>query len=140
MTFEVFAPASKQEQETILDELIRFNSGIVGPSGKTEISVHVKDEDGEFVGGANGFTHWNYFFVAHVWLSEKVRGRGVGKQLLDKVEEQARQRGCDHIWLDTFSFQAAGFYEKCGYQRFGELPNYPAGRSRVFFFKRLNQD
>ena len=43
------------------------------------------------------------------------------------AEREAVQRGCHGAWLDTFEFQARGFYERLGYTCFGELPNYPAG-------------
>ena len=42
-------------------------------------------------------------------------------------------------WLDTFEFQARGFYEGIGYECFGELPNYPKGFSRFFMKKTLRR-
>ncbi|RQX83694.1 hypothetical protein DF034_05110 [Burkholderia anthina] len=39
--------------------------------------------------------------------------------------------------LDTFDFQARTFYEKRGYVRFGELPDYPVGHTRIFLTKKL---
>ncbi|OYZ24087.1 MAG: hypothetical protein B7Y39_02495 [Bdellovibrio sp. 28-41-41] len=56
--------------------------------------------------GANGFTHWNYFFLAHLWVSDQQRGKGTGKQLIQTIEAEARARKCTHLWLVTFSFQA----------------------------------
>jgi len=44
---------------------------------------------------------------------------------------------CHSAWLDTFEFQARGFYERLGYSCFGELPNYPVGFSRYFLKKTL---
>jgi hypothetical protein len=38
---------------------------------------------------------------------------------MDRAEVHARERGCHSAWLDTFSFQARGFYEKLGYDEFG---------------------
>jgi hypothetical protein len=40
---------------------------------------------------------------------------------MDRAEIRARERGCHSAWLDTFSFQARGFYEKLGYEEFGRL-------------------
>ena len=42
------------------------------------------------------------------------------------------------IRVDTFSFQAPGFYERLGYQRFGKLENYPNGYETIFYFKALS--
>ena len=56
------------------------------------------------------------------------------------AEEVARARGCVGVWLDTFGFQAPGFYLRQGYTKLGELPDYPAPHVRQFFAKRLDED
>ncbi len=53
------------------------------------------------------------------------------------IETQACLRGCRGAWLDTFSFQAPGFYESIGYQRLGDLPDFPPGSRRHFLWKPL---
>ena len=137
MNLHVLVTPEKRDHDAVLDALIAYNNAIVGPSGKTELTFHVKDAAGNLIGGANGFTHWNYFFLAHLWVSDSQRGKGVGGKLLRAVEQEAQQRKCDHLWLDTFSFQAAGFYEKMGYTRFGKLDDYPTGHERYFYSKKL---
>ena len=52
------------------------------------------------------------------------------------AEARALERGCHSAWVDTFSFQAPGFYPKLGYTVFGEL-DYPPGHKRIFLQKRL---
>ena len=69
-------------------------------------------------------------------ISDILRGRGVGRELMDRAEVRARERGCHSAWLDTFSFQARGFYEKLGYEEFGQL-DYPPDHHRHFMQKRL---
>jgi hypothetical protein len=56
---------------------------------------------------------------------------------MSTIETQGRLRGFRGAWLDTFSFQAPGFYESIGYQPFGELPDFPPGSRRHFFWKPL---
>lgn len=53
------------------------------------------------------------------------------------AEEEAVRRGCLGAWLDTFSFQARGFYERLGYSVFGVIEGYPPGHSRFFLKKTL---
>jgi ribosomal protein S18 acetylase RimI-like enzyme len=43
------------------------------------------------------------------------------------------------VWVDTFKFQAPGFYQKLGYEVFGVLPDYPRGRRCFFLHKRFRQ-
>ena len=54
-------------------------------------------------------------------MPETLRGRGIGTDLLRRAEAEALVRGCHGAWLDTFEFQARGFYERLGYRCFGEL-------------------
>jgi hypothetical protein len=43
------------------------------------------------------------------------------------------------VFLSTFSFQARPFYERFGYEVFGELPDYPEGHS-LYFMKKMLRD
>ncbi|UKP00377.1 GNAT family N-acetyltransferase [Nostoc sp. UHCC 0870] len=101
------------------------------------LSVFIRDAQGEIVGGLIGKTHWGWLFVSHLWVAETLRGQGYGQQLLLKAEVVAKQRSCSHVYLDTFSFQALGFYERLGYQIFGVLKDYPPGHQRYFLQKQI---
>jgi hypothetical protein len=57
-----------------------------------------------------------------------------------RAEREAMARRCRNAWLDTFEFQARGFYERLGYSCFGELKDYPKGFSRYFMKKALITD
>jgi ribosomal protein S18 acetylase RimI-like enzyme len=84
-----------------------------------------------------GFTHWNHFFVAAVFVDPQLRRQRVGRELLRRAEALALDQGCDAIYLDTFDFQAPGFYEKLGFKVFGKLEEYPPGHQRFYLVKRL---
>ena len=98
-------------------------------------AIFLRDEV-RIVAGLAGQTYCGWLFVQHLWVSEGLRGRGVGRNLMARAEVLARERGCHSAWLDTFSFQAPGFYEKLGYQEFGRL-DYPPDHHRCFMRKRL---
>jgi len=70
-------------------------------------------------------------------VPETQRRAGVGSRLMSMAEAEALSRGCSGSWLDTFEFQAKGFYERIGYECFAELPSYPKGFSRFFMKKTL---
>jgi GNAT superfamily N-acetyltransferase len=76
-------------------------------------------------------------FVELLFVPDSLRGRGVGTDLMKRAESEALARGCHSAWLDTFEFQARGFYERLGYTCFGELSDYPAGAKRYFMKKAL---
>jgi GNAT superfamily N-acetyltransferase len=99
------------------------------------LAIFVRDE-AQIVAGLAGEAYCGWLFVRYRWVSDTLRGRGVGRKLMDRAEIRARERGCHSAWLDTFSFQARGFYEKLGYEEFGQL-DYPPDHHRHFMQKRL---
>jgi GNAT superfamily N-acetyltransferase len=91
---------------------------------------------GTIVAGLAGETYGGWLFIKYLWVRDDLRGRGVGRELMAQAERRALERGCHSAWLDTFSFQARGFYEKLGYQEFGRL-DYPPDHKRHFMRKPL---
>ena len=127
-----------EERHRIIDPLIAFNEAQVGqPRNSKEFVFSVHSETGDFVGGLLGSTHWNHFFVSAVFVDEQFRRNGIGRELLRRAEALAIEQGCDAIYLDTFDFQARGFYEKLGFKVFGRLENYPPSNERFYLVKRL---
>ena len=89
-------------------------------------------ETDEVLGGLWGDTGFTQLHVDLLFVPETLRGQGLGRKLMLQAEEEARRRGCLGAWLDTFSFQARGFYEQLGYTAFGTLGDFPPGHSRIF--------
>lgn len=91
---------------------------------------------GDVLGGLFGATGYGYLHVDMLFVPEPLRGSGFGTQLMRQAEEEALRRGCHGSYLDTFDFQARGFYERIGYSVFGALEDMPTGHTR-FFLKKL---
>lgn len=72
-----------------------------------------------------------------LWVDESVRHDGYGSQLIHKIEDIAKEKGCRLILLDSFSFQAPEFYKKHGYREYGVVEDHPKGYSQHFLEKRL---
>ena len=72
-----------------------------------------------------------------MFVPEPLRGAGLGRKLMLEAEAVARERGLTGLWVDTFSFQALGFYQGLGYSVFGELTGMAGGMSRYWLEKRL---
>jgi GNAT superfamily N-acetyltransferase len=114
-----------------------FNLQNAGDLGFERICYALRDGDGEIVGGALGEVYYGWLYVDLLWVKEDFRRRGYGSDLMGRLEEEARKRGAEHAFLDTFSFQAPSFYSRLGYEVYGELPDFPAGHQRVFMRKQL---
>jgi GNAT superfamily N-acetyltransferase len=111
-----------------LAALLHDPSGVEGAEG-----------DGALLGGLIGATVWQWLSVRLLWVDPAHRGMGYGRRLLAAAEAEGIRRGCRHARLNTFSFQAAGFYERCGYRQVLALEDFPRGHQRLFYVKSLTQ-
>ena len=120
----------------ILAPLSAFNDAAAGPGHWGGLAVAVRDAAGEVVGGLWGRTGYGFLFVELLALGP-ARGQGLGREVMAVAETEARRRGLLGMWLDTWTFQAPGFYEKLGFTECGRIREYPPGHDRVFYEKRF---
>ena len=97
--------------------------------------------DGEgFIGCASGLSNDNqtWFYLTDLFLEKPYRRRGLGAEILARMEHKMAALGYSHIWTWTAGYEAPGFYKKQGYEVFSEFKNwYPSGHSRVGLWKDL---
>ncbi|WP_435972197.1 GNAT family N-acetyltransferase [Streptomyces sp. Qhu_M48] len=127
-----------EDVAAISDALDRFNIEHTGIADRRPLAVLVRDpETRQVVGGLTGRTSLGLFFLDLFYLPPRLRGSGLGTELLRQAEDEARARGCRMAVLYTITFQAPGFYQNHGWKRLGEVPCDPPGASRVFMTKEL---
>jgi GNAT superfamily N-acetyltransferase len=124
-------------REAIVRPLIVFNNTHASqPEDYHSLVIVLSDADtGGILGGLWGETNFAHLHVDLLFVPETLRGSGLGREMLLQAEQEAKARGCRGVWLDTYSFQARGFYERLGYAVFGILDDYPPGQSRIFLHK-----
>ncbi len=129
---------SQAIRAALYDRLLAFNEAAIGDATFAPLAVVLEDTpQGGVIGGLWGETYYDWMFIELLFVPEARRGEGLGAKLLAAAEDVARERGCRHAWLDSYSFQAPAFYLKQGYEIFGTLPDYPRGVERIFLCKRL---
>jgi len=133
------APTARQ-REAILHPLVQFNLARTGRADDYRplaVLLHHPDTQA-VIGGLWAGSYFAHVYIEMLFIPEALRRGGIGRQLMATAEQEARRRGCIGIWVDTFSFQARGFYEKLGYTVFGAIEDYPPGHSRFFLKKTLS--
>jgi ribosomal protein S18 acetylase RimI-like enzyme len=129
---------SKEDVKLIYSKLLEFNTNAFGVPESKAFTVLLRDTDtGETLGGLHAVLFYGWAYITLLFIPEELRGQGLGLALLAEAETYVRTNKGQALWLDTYSFQAPGFYERAGFERFGELPNFPPGHSRIFFRKLL---
>jgi GNAT superfamily N-acetyltransferase len=91
------------------------------------------------IAGLNGVTHWRWLYIRHLWVAEPLRGAGLAQRIMARAESVARDRAAIGAYIDTLDARIAAFYERLGYQRAGEIADFPPGGSRVFLSKRFGE-
>jgi GNAT superfamily N-acetyltransferase len=129
--------ASEGLKQVVSDHLDAYNVAITGFPEYSPVNLFLRDAGDEVMGGLLAAVWGGVLFIRILWVSEALRGRGFGRRLMEVAERRAVERGCRHIFVDTFSFQAPGFYEKLGYQIYAKAEDWPLGHAHHFFRKDL---
>ncbi|MCA0992323.1 GNAT family N-acetyltransferase [Pseudalkalibacillus hwajinpoensis] len=125
-------------REFIQNKVVEYNGERLSESVKSPLEkVAYVIEEREVIGGISGTLFWQHLHIDFLWVEEKMRGFGYGRKLLQQFESLAEEKGCRLILLDSFSFQAPGFYLKEGYEICGKVENHPEGHTQYFLQKRL---
>lgn len=137
--YEVYSTEAN-DFEVIDEALYSYNIGCVPPTQSPEVlkKHYIIKENDKVIAGIHAVVYtWKILFVDKLYVDNAYRGKDLGSFLLKKVENDAKAVGAKLAHLDTFDFQAKGFYEKQGYQVFGVLDDCPEGHKRYYLKKVL---
>jgi GNAT superfamily N-acetyltransferase len=126
--------------DRLLSELRSYNAVAAGGYDRQQLILLAQGPCSRTTGIAKAYTQWGWCHLERLFVDVKMRGCGVGTQLLETVERHAAMRGCHSIHLESFTFQAPEFYLKNGYEVFGQLQSYPAGHAQLSLRKLLSLD
>ena len=130
---------SPNEINTVEDRLYDYNSEATGRRDARGIGFLLRDDAGQMIGAAAGYTWSDTSELKQMWIDERYRGRGYGRALLIAFVAEATRRGVRRIWVQSHDFQAPGMYEKVGFQRMVELEGWPDGHVNVILCKTLQK-
>jgi len=129
--------AAPEEIQQLVKGIATHAAEAVGDPGFHPLAVLAQDAEGSIVGGISGSVNWSWLSIKLLWVAPGVRRTGLGRRLMDAFEELGRSRGCKHAHVDTLAFQAPGFYERLGYEPFGEIADYAPDAARIYYKKAL---
>lgn len=128
---------SDSERQLIQREVVAYSDAVASPRNFRNIAVVLRDESSTVVGGVVAFVAWDWLLVDILWVSAGLRGNGYGRLLMAEVEKAAIELGCRNARLDTFDFEAKGFYQKLGYFEYGALEGFPQHHTQFHLRKNL---
>ena len=123
---------NEQKVELIEEKLSEFDEKYITYKMNGSIQIGI-EEEGQIVAGLDAcITAFKILYVSTVFVDEKYRRKGYGKQLIDEMEKRAKKMGVNTIRLDTFSWQGKEFYEALGYEVVGNYENVDDGYAEFF--------
>lgn len=138
MRIDVTDVVTPEDQEALWAGLRAYNRQFVDGSDWYSLGVYARDDAGVMLGGLIGKRKGDWLSIDYLWVSEAARGKGLGSELIGRAEAQVRTWGCNQMLVDTISFQALPFYQKCGFTLKMTLEDFPyAGMQRHYLTKCL---
>ena len=127
---------SQKPQE--IGNLIRsYNRSKREKAESESLNLYVEDDKGKLMAGLVAETFGNWLEIEYLFVKEDLRGQGIGSQLLQQAESEAKKRNCRYVFVNTYQFQAPAFYQKHGYQEVFTLKDYPCTGQRHYYQKDL---
>ena len=126
-----------QKAQEIGDLIRSYNRSKREEAESEPLNIYVEDDSGELMAGLVAETFGNWLEIEYLFVKEDLRGQGIGSQLLQQAESEAKMRNCRFAFVNTFQFQAPAFYQKHGYKEVFTLKDYPCTGQRHYYQKDL---
>ena len=127
-----------QVTQLLEDRIYEYNSAETHIDDGRLFSKIIRDRDKDIIAGIAGWTWAGICEITQLWVDGKIRGRGIGKILLEAAELEARSKGCRAILVRSYSFQAPHFYEKHGYRTEHIINGFPEGHRYYILTKQIS--
>ena len=129
---------TESQKSQIIGDLVRsYNRSKREVAESEPLNLYVEDEHCEIMAGLVAETFGNWLEIEYLFVKEDLRGQGIGSQLLQQAESEAKKRNCRYVFVNTYQFQAPAFYQKHGYQEVFTLKDYPCTGQRHYYQKDL---
>ncbi|WP_109393282.1 GNAT family N-acetyltransferase [Proteus terrae] len=136
MSLKITTNPTPNEINEIYEGLLTHNLRYIQMKQYSPLAVF-KEENGKKIGGITGDILGNWLRIRYLWVDKAYRGQNIGTELLQTMENTAKEKGAKYAEVDTFSFQALPFYQKQGFVIFGTLENYPISDKKYYLRKKL---
>ena len=126
-----------QKAQEIGDLIRSYNRSKREAAESEPLNLYVEDDSGHVMAGVVAETFGNWLEIEYLFVKEDLRGQGIGSQLLQQAESEAKKKNCRFAFVNTYQFQAPSFYQKHGYKEVFTLKDYPYTGQRHYYQKEL---
>lgn len=131
---------SNSDYNQIAKAITEFNLSHLPPNTSDHmfsLGYVIKDPRWGIIGGITArMLLGNCLSIEILWVDTPFRNKDYATKLINHLEQEARKLGSRLSIVDTFDFQALGFYEKSGYTVFGVLDDCPCPGNKRYYLKK----
>ncbi|MFX1535385.1 MAG: GNAT family N-acetyltransferase [Promethearchaeota archaeon] len=139
--FTISEDKSEDSMKILHEGLHKYVTKHVGELRKKnpeiKIKLVIKNESNQVIGGIQAYTTLKTVHIVCLWIDEKYRNQGYGRELLTSAERIATENGCISGLVNALSFQSPEFFQKYGYKIFGVSDGYSDSIKEYFLIKRF---
>ena len=100
--------------------------------------TYIAQEDKKIIGFIKFTTDLGVACIDSLMVGRTAQRKGIGSQLVQKAEQEAKKLGCHKVWLETgVDWSARKLYESLGYTLRCTLPKYYAKKDFVILDKEI---
>ena len=126
-----------EKAREIANQIRAYNRSKREEAESEPLNLYVEDEKGNLMAGLVAETFGNWLEIEYLFVREELRGQGIGSKLLQRAENEAKNRNRRFAFVNTYQFQAPDFYKSHGYKEVFTLQNYPYTGQRFYYQKDL---
>ena len=122
---------------TISEGVFSFGRSFAKGGQASPLACTVR-ENGTLIAGGVGRTEYSRLFVSSLWVVEPKRGKGLGTEVLERMEAEARARDCNDSLIETLNDRVASLYARLGYHTEAIVNGYVGPFNRHIMVKRFS--
>lgn len=127
-----------EKNEWKIEDLKRYGRVVDWSEWQPNFFIFKAEKEGKVVGVIGGHSIAGVMFIERILVMSSERNKGIGKMLLLKAEEYAKEINSHKIYLYTGKdWPANQFYLKHGYEKTGELARHFMKKDFVIYSKYI---
>ncbi|MFC1841958.1 GNAT family N-acetyltransferase [Candidatus Dependentiae bacterium] len=145
MTLET-TDAEKEKAEKFIEDHRKnktFKNKIAYYGDDAKSFFYALKKDGSIEGGFEGKILFGAMHIKQLIVGEKYREthkvKGLGAYVMKKALEYGKKKKLRHAFLETFSFQASGFYKKLGFEEEFIRKGFSGKKGAIAFHYLVNK-
>jgi ribosomal protein S18 acetylase RimI-like enzyme len=101
------------------------------------LDISYDDPEGDVMAGIAAYSRDDCLHIDMLWVDPGLRGRGIGRCLVEMAEDVAMERGCRRVRVGVSA--GVEFFHRLGYAVTGKLQQFPQGNTFYWLSKDLLQ-